>query len=204
MVLSYKLTTLSKDAGVFVQDGNAPNYQGERITLCTCMHWHRASMTPGMWVAGFGGKKCGDDNELFYLMKVAKTFDDFAELWKCKDLPDRKAKSASNHIYGDIYFPFAAANTDPHNPSSYKRPPVGHKHRLSVNDRTWHKDIDLWRPDPTRKRLRPPLKARVHKLLLGEPGKSFLWRVPMYRYKGGHPRQQRPSLSTFLNCLEEL
>lgn len=203
-VFSYKLTTLTKSAGTFVQDGNAPNYQGQRITLCTCMHWHRASIRSGMWVAGFGGKKCGDDNELFYLMKVAKVFDDFAKLWKSKDLPDRSAKSASRYIYGDMYVPRAGGKGNPHNPNSYKKPPVGHKHRRSVNDRTWCKDIDLWRPDPTKRRVRPPPKARIHKLLLGEPGQSFLWRIPMYRYKGGHPRQQRPTLAVFLKQLEEI
>jgi len=204
VVFSYKLTTLSKVGGVFVQDGNAPNYQGDRITLCTCMHWHRASIKAGMWVAGFGGKACGENNELFYLMKVEETFDSFTEIWDSDLLPNREAKSASNCIYGDLYVPKSSAPDDPHNPNYYKEPPVGHKHRQHGRDFSWHKDVDLWRPDPNRQRRRRPLDPKVHKLLVGEAGRSFLWRVPMYSYKGGHPRQQRPPLSTFLNRLEKI
>jgi hypothetical protein len=202
-VLSYKLTTLSKNGEAFVQDGNAPNYQGYRITLCTCMHWHRASIEVGMWIAGFGGKACGVDNELFYLMKVAAVFDDFAEMWDSNRLPNREAKSASSCIYGDLYVPKQSASTDRHDPASYEQPRLGHKHRRHRDDYLWHKDIDLWRPEPNKPGRRRALNPRIHKLLLGEPGKSFLWRVPMYRYKGRHPRQQRPSLSVFLNRLEE-
>ena len=202
-VLSYKLTTLSKNGEAFVQDGNAPNYQGYRITLCTCMHWHRVSIEVGMWLAGFGGKACGQDNELFYLMKVAAVFNDFAAIWN-SDLPNRAAKSASDDIYGDLYVPKRSATTDPHNPDCYQEPVLGHKHRQQRTDYAWHKDIDLWRPDPNRKRRRHPLDPRVHRLLVGEAGRSFLWRVPMYRYKGGHPRQQRPPLSMFLDRLEKI
>jgi hypothetical protein len=168
------------------------------------MHWHRASIEAGMWIAGFGGKACGEYNELFYLTKIEEIFDNFTEIWDSDLLPNREAKSASNDIYGDLYVPKSSASDDPHNPNYYEEPPLGHKHRQHGHDFGWHKDIDLWRPDPTRQRLRAPPKARVHKLVLGEPGKSFLWRVPMYRYKGGHPRQQRPELGVFLDRLEKI
>ncbi len=203
-VFSYKLTTLSKAADEFVQDGNAPNYQGNRITLCTCMHWHRASIRAGMWIAGFGGKACGKDNELFYLMKVAAVFDDFAEVWDSELLPNRQAKSASSCIYGDLYVPKSTASTSPHDPTRFQLPLLGHKHRKNRGDYLWHKDINLWRPDLNKTRRRRPLDPRVHKLLVGKAGQSFLWRVPMYRYKGGHPRQQRPTLAVFLKHLEKI
>ena len=153
-VFSYKLTTLSKMNGAFVQEGNAPNYQGDRITLCTCMHWHRTSITAEMWVAGFGGKSCGDDNELFYLMKVAAVCDNFAEMWNSNLLPNRDAKSASECVYGDVYVPKSSASGSPHDPASYETPLLGHRHRQTRKDRAWHKDIDLWRADPNKKRLR--------------------------------------------------
>jgi Nucleotide modification associated domain 2 len=202
-VFSYKLTTLTKRGEVFIQDGNAPNYQGDRITLCTCMRWHRTwpAIGVGTWIAGFSGDQLG--NELFYLMKVAASRNDFAELWNSNLLPDRDAKSACSSIYGDLYVPCSTETSKhPHDPSFYKTPTPHHKHHQRANDDEWHKDIDLWRPDPNRQRRRPPLKPRVHKLLIGQPGKSFVWEHPKYRYKRGHPRQQRPNLRHFLQNLE--
>src|SRR5205814_6718268 len=63
-VFSYKLTTVKKTSAGFVQDGTAPNYQGERITLCTCMHHHRTwpRIDVGTWIAGFSDN--ASDNEL--------------------------------------------------------------------------------------------------------------------------------------------
>src|ERR1700731_2370054 len=96
-VFSYKLTTLKKSGNALIQKGNAPNYQGNRITLCTCMHWHRTwpRIKKGTWVAGFNGNP---DNELFYLMKIGAIADNFAELWTSGLLPDVKAKSACKDI----------------------------------------------------------------------------------------------------------
>ena len=202
-VFSYKLTTLTKRDEVFIQDGNAPNYQGGR-TLCTCMRWHRTwpAVGVGTWIAGFSGDQL--DNELFYVMKVAASRDDFAELWNSGLLPDRDAKSACSNIYGDIYVPRSTETcTHPHDPSFYETPIRHHKHHQHANDDEWHKDIDLWRPDLNRRRRRPPLKPRVHKLLIGQSGKSFVWEHPKYSYKGGHPRQQRSNLNHFLHNLEK-
>jgi Nucleotide modification associated domain 2 len=202
-VFSYKLTTVTKSGDRFIQDGNAPNYQGGCITLCTCMHWHRTSLGVGIWIAGFSGNRFG--NELFYLMKVAASYDDFAELWNSDLLPDRDAKSASNDIYGDLYVPRSTTTSmHPHDASFYKLPIRHHKHHQHAHDYGWHKDIDLWRPDMKRARRRAPLKPRVHKLLVGQPGKSFVWEHPRYRYKITHPRQQRPSLKRFLENLEKV
>jgi len=172
-VFSYKLTTLSKNGGAFVQGGNAPNYQKDKITLCTCMHWHRATIETGMWVAGFGGKGCGEDNELFYLMKVAAVFDDFAEMWNATPLATRKAKSASSFIYGDLYVPKSRAVADPHDTDCYEEPPVGHKHRQHRSDYTWHKDIDLWRPPNRKRRRRALLRVGIDSGCGGMQGPLF-------------------------------
>lgn len=179
-VFSYKLTTLERSGRALVQHGNAPNYQGDKI-----------------------GNNSG--NELFYLMKIAAMCDDFAELWNSNLLPDRDAKSASTSIYGDVYVPRSvSASEHPHDPIFYQEPIMGHKHHQNEQDNEWHKDIDFWRPDLKKKRRRPASKPKVHKLLIGESGKSFVWRRPKYRYAGGHPRQQFPSLRCFLQKLEHV
>jgi len=198
-VFSYKLTTVKKTGGRLVQHGTAPNYQGERITLCTCMHWHRTwpSIDVGTWVAGFSGNET--DNELFYLMKVSKTATSFAELWYSGLLHDLEAKSACSDIYGDIYVPFSQhALREPHKSRYFREPIDNHKHK---KHNEWHKDIDRWRPPNNKKRQRPALAPRIHKLLIGEPGLSFVWEHPKYRYKSGHPRMHMPRLEKFLDQL---
>jgi hypothetical protein len=202
-VFSYKLTTLKKSGDSLIQTGNAPNYQGNRITLCTCMHWHRTwpRIKKGTWVAGFSGNP---NNELFYLMKIEAIAHNFAELWTSGLLPDVKAKSACKDIFGDAYVPrFLKTPGDPHDPQSYEKPIKHHKHHKHPHDDEWHKDIRYWTQDKNRKRKRT-MKPRPHKLLIGDPGKSFVWEHPKYRHKGKHPRMKFPSLTSFISHLVPL
>ena len=58
-VYYYVVRTVTLRQGQFSQDGSAPNFDGGRLTLCTCKHWMR-TLRPldqwgGVWVAGFAG-----------------------------------------------------------------------------------------------------------------------------------------------------
>ena len=202
-VFSYKLTSVERADGKLVQHGCGPNFQGDRITLCTCMRYHRTwpSIDKGTWIAGFSGNP---DNELFYLMKIGAIADNFAEFWTSGFLPDVEAKSACKDIFGDAYVPRSlGAPGDPHDPRSYEEPIKNHKHHNQPDDYEWHKDIRYWTKDKNRKHKRT-IKPRLHKLLIGEPGKSFVWEHPKYRHKGKLPRMKFRSLTSFIGHLVPL
>lgn len=175
-VFSYKLTTLILGDNELEQHGCGPNFQGDRITLCTCMRYHRTwpSIRAGTWIAGFSGNYAG--NKLFYLMRVEHVAETFTELWDSSWLPNCRAKSARYDVFGDLYEPLSKATaTEPHNPELYFPPVKGHKH----DGFEWQKDIEEF------------ASCRPHKLLVGEPGKSFIWRHPRYSYRDKpHPRFQ--------------
>lgn len=187
-VFCYKLTTVMQAGEKLEQRGCGPNFQGARITLCTCMRYHRTwpSISVGTWIAGFTGNNSG--NKLFYLMRVQHATETFSKLWDSGWLPDRRAKSSRYHVFGDLYQPLSTATAiDPHDPALYYPPRHGHKHDyVAVPARDgvapvleWHKDINKFAP------------RKPHKLLVGEPGKSFIWRHPRYSYKDKpHPRFQ--------------
>src|SRR5437667_6972431 len=86
------------------QRGSAPNFDGGRITLCTCKHKDRATFHPSsdphdpwknVWVAGLTSRSEDPSRSLAYLMCVERSFLSQRELWRF--LPDgcRRAKSAS-------------------------------------------------------------------------------------------------------------
>lgn len=174
-VFSYKLTSVEREVGKLVQHGCGPNFQGDRITLCTCMRYHRTwpSIGKGTWIAGF--TKNASLNQLFYLMKVEHVAENFSELWHSEWLPIRRAKSTHYDVFGDVYEPLSsAAARHPHDPAMY-RPPIAHHKHGYANE--WHKDIRRFR------------SGRPHKLLVGKPGRSFVWQHPRYAYKNQpHPR----------------
>ena len=176
-VFSYKLTTIEESKGSLIQHGTAPNYQGGKITLCTCMHHHRTwpRIDIGTWIAGFSDNASG--NKLFYLMRVEHTVYSFDAMWRSHFIANLAAKSGSRDIFGDLYEPVSMkTSANPYNPAFYRHPISGHKHLARV---AWQHDIKF-RHWSTRK---------PHKLLVGEPGKSFLWRHSRYSYKKPpHPR----------------
>lgn len=191
-VFSYKLTTLEKMGRALVQHGNAPNYQGDRITLCTCMHHHRTwpRMRAGTWIAGFNDNASG--NKLFYLMRVKDTVDSFDAMWRSGLISKLAAKSASRDVFGDLYEPVSMkTSANAYNPAFYKRPIAGHKH---LPGSAWHHDI----------RFKHWATGKPHKLLVGEPGKSYLWQYPTYSYRTQpHPRfRSHDSLADFLRELK--
>ncbi len=191
-VFSYKLTTLEKIGVRLIQHGNAPNYQGGRITLCTCMHHHRTwpRIDVGTWIAGFSDN--ASDNELFYFMRIAQTVDSFDAMWRSGFIPNLAAKSASRDIFGDLYEPVSMKTSAyAYNPIFYKRPIPGHKH---LPHDEWQKDI----------KFRHWSTGKPHKLLVGEPGECFLWQHPQRTYRNPpHPRFRfHNSVADFLRELK--
>ena len=156
------------------QRGSAPNFDGGRITLCTCKHKDRATFHPSsdphdpwknVWVAGLTSRSEDPSRSLAYLMCVERSFLSQRELWRF--LPDgcRRAKSASKSKLGDLFEPKAAAATDPYNPAYYYPPPLsGHVHSTKEHPNTWHHDVIRWG------RARKP-----HRLLLGQAAQSYRW-----------------------------
>ncbi len=183
-VFCYKLTTLTQAGEELEQRGCGPNFQGGRITLCTCMRYHRTwpSIGKGTWIAGFSGNQTG--NKLFYLMKVEHVANAFTELRDSGCLPNYRAKSARYDVFGDVYEPLSAATArQPHNPDLYYEPIKDHRHGYNSE---WRKDIKEF------------ASGKPHKLLIGEPGKSFIWRHPRYSYK----EKPQPRFRLFQTAVE--
>jgi hypothetical protein len=175
-VFAYVLTTVKVKNGKSFQTGCAPNFQGDCITLCTCMHRHRSwrRVGRGLWIAGFTGRSSG--NQLFYLMQVGQEAASHYELWNSGYLPNRGAKSAASDTFGDVFEPNSvASHATRFDPNFYKDPTSNHVHQPTA----WVKDICY-----------PKLpSSNQPKLLVGTPTRSFLWSVPKYRYRyGRHPR----------------
>jgi len=176
-------TVLFTEDGIhFCQTGCAPNFQGDYITLCTCKHYMRSSRTTddwkNIWVAGFTSHKLGR-NYLFYLMQVQIAFDSFREVWETKIPMGRmkRAKDASESIFGDIFRPRSSARTSDFSIGSYEQPTKSHRHWPDA----WHTDVQY--------------KSRWGKhapLLVGNPEFSFLWTLPLIytprRLHRGHLR----------------
>jgi len=193
-VYAYVLTTVKVENNGFRQTGSAPNYQGGLITLCTCMHWQRtwSTIKEHVWIAGFCGSGCPGGNQLFYLMQIKNTHDDFQSLWNTLPEMIRQAKNASRSIYGDCYEPGPKMTaTTNHSPQAYVTPLLGHAHRQHAGDENWRVDVSL-------------CHERVSKLLVGNPETSFIWTVPRYRHKAPLYRGMHhyDSPTKFYKCLE--
>lgn len=109
---SYVVKSVSMDDSgqQFEQHGSAPNFQGGRLTLCTCKHQMRTSLDcsewPGTWVAGFTSRRIHDSrNWLLYLTQVRRAYESHAELWDSLPAGTRKKKSARENFLGDVFVP---------------------------------------------------------------------------------------------------
>jgi hypothetical protein len=166
----------------FEQHGSAPNFQGGRLTLCTCKHQMRTSLDcctwPGTWVAGFTSR-CHDGRHwLFYLTRVQKAYESHAELWDSLPAEAKEEKSAKAHFLGDVFAPRGKVGGDGRfNPRRYYTP-SRHSHRRNSCDNGWHNDIDYWCAD---RYGRPSL-------LVGDPHLTFIWEVPIIRFVDDHCR----------------
>src|SRR5437868_900501 len=185
-VFAYVLTTVEFYGKSFVQTGSAPNFQGDLITLCTCMRYHRTwwNTWKGIWVAGFCGKNWEGGNQLFYLMQVADEYESQLDLWNALSAKARRAKSATHNRFGDAYEPKTTTHATRYDPDTYRRPvdePPNNAH-VHLSKDHWKQDICFRYPHPHRK---------MPKLLVGDPERSFLWKRPRYSYIGRqHPRNK--------------
>jgi hypothetical protein len=180
-VFAYVLTSLKVVNGKIFQTGCGPNFQGDRLTLCTCMHRHRSwwKTWRGVWVAGLSDKSSG--NWLFYLMQVGDEAASQYAMWTSSYWPNPNAKSAALDSFGDLYEPIPAASSNPFNPGFYQKPISSHVHMPNA----WKEDICYPRLSITNQ----------PKLLVGFPERSFLWSRTEYQYRcmssppyGNHPR----------------
>jgi hypothetical protein len=179
-VYAYIVTTLkTTPSREIVQYGCAPNFDGGRITLCTCKHKDRATFCPsgnraspwnGVWVAGLTSKTSHPSRSLGYLMLVEETFPDHYTLWHHLSPTCRNAKSARRSRTGDLYEPKAAACGMPHVPANYHSPVRDHAHAAENNPNQWHNDVREWhsKRDPN---------GRSHPLLLGSEQWSYRWPI---------------------------
>lgn len=177
-VYVYIVTTVKVQGSRFEQEGSAPNFQGECISLCTCKHKDRASPPKlgcrgsnlhdpwqGIWVAGLCSPSQARPRGLFYLMQVKRTFASHKDCWNGLSRP--AAKSAHRHPFGDIYEPLPAATKDPWLQKNYKSHLRDHCHGPA--DRKYDIEESFY--------------ARHPRLLVGDPQRSFLWSAPLITLK---------------------
>lgn len=167
-VYSYVMSSVRKRDGALQHYGCGPNWQGGRITLCTCKHFMRAFRSvedwPGFWVAGFSNVRAGcGRNVLIYLMHVNRAFESHYALWKGLPADVRRAKAANKagNIFGDVYRPVKTQTCKaPFDEASYRSPCASHAHEDG-----WGKDVDY-------------MSYRRPALLVGDVKFSFLWDKP--------------------------
>ena len=207
-VYAYIVTTIKTKSPDFQlqQTGSAPNFDGGRITLCTCKRKDRATFHPSIdphdpwksvWVAGLTSKSEDPSRSLAYLMCVERSFLSQVELWRA--LPDRcqRAKSASKSELGDLFEPKTTAINDPYNPASYHTPIGGHVHSSPKHPNHWHRDVMRW-----------GRRSKPHRLLLGQASQSYRWmhaKIILRLDVIGHSAHHRmyPSLTEFIADLQE-
>ena len=206
-VYAYVVETVKPQKGSrsVLQEGSGPNFQGGRITLCTCKHSMRAGSHPskwrGRWIAGFSSKGNGQPQRLFYLMRIERTFESHNEMWNALEAEVTKAKSMHTNRLGDVCQP--RPNIPPgaeFDPVNYFLPRKDHVH---IFKNGWHKDLN-----------KDYQKDRKHRaaLLLGAANASFLWALPSLALRGvGDDYRTRTkgcfktkSLSDFLDQLVEI
>lgn len=193
----YIIDTVKTNAsGEFCQEGSGPNWQGGRITLCTCKHWMRSFRDPQgwerCWIAGFTGRKHDGHHWLVYLMQVKHALESHAELWQSGKLPPRAlaAKLASRNSLGDLFEPLSSCKDGrEYSFTCYRKPVMHHSHAGMRWPDQWHEDIDYQGTG----RRRPAL-------LVGNPKLSYLWSQKRIRYAAKLSRgQKRVDLAALLN-----
>ena len=171
-VYAYIVTTIKtgpRPGYTLTQTGSGPNFDGGRITLCTCKHRDRATISrfgrwDNVWVAGLTSKQDTPSRSLAYLMCVERFFLSQLDLWIALGPHCRAAKSASLSPIGDLYEPTPRPGSDPYDPANYQPPMVGHVHASIGGRHPWHDDIRQWGPN-----------HQPHRLLLGQVNKSYQW-----------------------------
>jgi hypothetical protein len=181
-VYSYVVKSVRMDetGEQFEHHGSAPNFQGGRLTLCTCKHQVRTNLETtewqGIWIAGFTSRSLRVNgiperhHWLFYLTKVRAAYDSHAELWRNLSAKTRERKSAKDNFLGDVFVPRGRVGRDRRfDPARYYTPLRGHSHRRNSCDTGWKNDIDYWCVD---RYGRPSL-------LVGDSHLTFIWKEPI-------------------------
>ena len=185
-VYPYVVATVECRKGRLYQTGSGPNFQGGRITLCSCKHEMRAYSAirslERVWIAGYTGSRRSVSNKLFYLMMVSQTFESHHELWfsDCISEETKVAKAANLDKFGDIYQPKGESG-DPYCHLSYVAPCEDHVH---CDPCDWHKDIRY-----------PDQYGRIPALLVGDPKFSFMWDITAIESPFKIPRKKRATLA---------
>lgn len=202
----YVVTTAKlAPSGTFNQTGSAPNFNGDRVTLCTCKHKDRSSPPPpncqgpnskdpwqGVWVSGICSATVLRPRGLFYLMLIEQTYDSHQAIWKALGAP--KAKSAFRNPIGDIYEPLATAAANPWSKRSYRPRLSTHVH--DENARTYDIEQTFYSG------------GRRPRLFLGDKRRSYVWSAPTITLQPKADRDWRtahhrffPRLSDYLALL---
>jgi Nucleotide modification associated domain 2 len=200
-VYAYVIDTLRLVDGQYRQTASGPNFQGGVITLCTCKHRMRTFKSAkdwknDVWIAGFTGLTHTGGQNLVYLMRIGKAFDDFRALWNDSTLARqvREIKSATHNPFGDFYEPFSGDTTDRLLPEAYCTPCANHAH---IRKDGWHDDVDT-----EYYKKRTPTKNPCA-LLIGDRENSYIWQSP--KFKSGrkvHQGQVKGKLADFLKGLD--
>jgi len=190
-VYAYVVASIDLEDGKFIQTGSAPNFQGGLITLCTCKRRMRTFRTPEnwkrTWIAGLCSLKgAGDQQALFYLMRVEEAYESHRDLWAAIKNA-RASKNAHTHRLGDLYEP--RGDTKPFDPDSYYRPVKNHSHRDRRRPDEWRDDINY-----------TGISERRAALLVGDADRSYLWDQPwlMCPRVVGRAQKKFETLSKFL------
>jgi hypothetical protein len=199
-VYSYVMTSVVRHGDKLEQTGSGPNFQGGCLTLCTCKHKMRASLSvkewQNQWIAGFTSHKCGE-HWLFYLARVKHVYESHRELWNALRPAVQERKSARSSCLGDLYEPKCPSECiGEFDPSHYYTPIAGHSHHKRACDNGWRIDINY----KLKKLKRKPKHNAA--LLVGDPEFSFLWQEPMLFSNGRWRLKRWDSLSAFLQHLE--
>lgn len=193
------------EAEVYEQRGSAPNWEGEHITLCTCKHPMRASLTPAQWmqdkwvVAMTGyNQRFGYQQSLICLFRVGEAHPSMAALAHALRQSGREAvaaaKDATVHPRGDLMMPLRAGiPANPHDPAVYREPCLQHVHRQPRDPECWHQDVNYVGGG-----------GRQAPMLVGDPRLSFRWTRPMVRRRDGEGfrRHRVWTLTSLLDDLE--
>lgn len=199
MAYCYVVASIKTVKGIYVQTGSAPNFQGDRITLCTCKHQMRSRLScrdwEGKWVAGFTRRRGSNRNALVYLMRIAYAYESHCDLWNSELVAaaTKRAKSARLHNLGDLYEPRPGC-TNEHRFSAewYEVPTFGHSHNLEPCPDQWHKDIEY-----------RGTSRRPAALLVGDPEFSYLWGRRLIDIRTRIPRDYCcPTLGQFRASLQ--
>jgi len=177
-VRTTRLRTHTTSTPTICHWGSGPNLEGGLATLCTCKHKMRAGRRcekwERAWVVGLTSRATRNgfagSHFLFYMMQVQSAFDAHKELFDFlgESYPDAlAAKRADKNRLGDVFCPNTRGDHDWLNPTMYTPPVANHVHR-----EVWEADIS--QEIGGRFRSRP--------LLLGDPGKTFVWNKPTIRY----------------------